>query len=189
MWLQSIRKLQGLPWLRENSRQLRTAGKIFFALVCVNLLLYALLVAPSLTWRKTWGAKSADLRKRRAEAVLFKKQMPLFRGLLAGIQSQKDMPLLVKELVQSARRQNLSVAAINYDIPRRESGEIAMLSFSFPVEGRYHDIKQFIYDVETSDRLIGIQELGLESDKGRVKLQMKLMTYVRGSQDPRDLQP
>lgn len=183
MWLRSIRKLPGLPWLRDSSRQLRTAAKIFAVLVCVNLLLYAFLAAPSEAWRETWEAKSADLRKRHAEAVLFKKQMPLFTGLLAGIQSQKDMPLLVKDLVQSARRQNLSVAAINYDIPMRESGEIAMLSFSFPVEGRYYDVKRFIYDVETSDRLIGIQELGLESDKGRVKVQMKLLTYVRGGQE------
>ena len=183
MWWQSIGKIHGLQWLRENGKQLRISANIFAALVCINLLLYAFLVAPSAAWRKTWEVKSSELRKRRSEAVLFKKQMPLFTGLLAGIPSQKDMPLLVKELVQAARRQNLSVAAINYDIPRRESGELAMLSFSFPVEGRYHDVKRFIYDVETSDRLIGIQELGLESDKGRVKLQMKLMTYVRGSQD------
>jgi len=72
------------------------------------------------------------------------------------------------------------VAPINYDIPRRESGELAMLSFSFPVEGKYPDIKRFIYEVETSDQLIGIQDVSLESDQGTVKLQMKLMTYVRG---------
>lgn len=181
MWLQSIGKTQGLLWLRENSKQLKTSVSIFAALFCVNLLLYVFLVTPSETWRNTFEAKSAELRKRRAEAVLFKRQTPLFSGILAGIPAQKDMPLLVKEVVQSARKQNLSVAAINYDIPHRESGELAMLSFSFPVEGRYHDVKRFIYDVETSDRLIGIQELSLDSDKGRVKLQMKLMTYVRGN--------
>jgi len=181
MWLQSIGKIYGLQWLRENGKQLRTSARVFAVLVCINLILYAFLVAPSTARLKAWEVKSAELRKRRAEAVLFKRQTPLFAGILAGIPAQKDMPLLVKDFVQLARRQNLSVAAINYDIPRRESGELAMLSFSFPVEGRYHDVKQFIYNVETSDRLIGIQELGLESDKGRVKLQMKLMTYVRGN--------
>lgn len=91
------------------------------------------------------------------------------------------MPLLVKELVQMARSLNLVVATINYDIPRRESGALAMISFSFPVEGRYPDIKRFIYRVETSDRLIGIQDVKLDSEQGQVKLQMKLMTYVRGN--------
>jgi len=183
MWLQSIGKIHGLQWLRENGKQLRTAAIVFAVLVCINLLLYVFQVAPSMARRQTWEAKTAELRKRHAEAVLFKKQSPFFAGVLAGIPTQKDMPLLVKELVQTARRQKLTVAAINYDIPRRESGELAMLSFSFPVEGSYSDIKRFIYDVETSDRLIGIQELGLDSDKGRVKLQMKLITYVRGNLD------
>ena len=113
--------------------------------------------------------------------MLFNEQKPLFAGILAGIPAQKDMPLLVKELEQMAKRLNLTVAAINYDIPRRESGELAMLSFSFPVEGRYPDIKRFIYEVETSGRVIGIQDVKLDSDKGRVKLEMKLMTYVRGN--------
>ncbi len=58
--------------------------------------------------------------------------------------------------------------------------ELAMLAFSFPAEGKYPDIKRFIYEVETSDRLVGVQDLKLESDTGRVKMNVKLMTYVKG---------
>ena len=181
MWLPSIGKIRVLLWLRENSKQLRMAAILFVVLVCINLLLYFILIAPSIAELKTGEAKSAELRQRHAEAVLFDKQKPLFTGILTGIPAQKDMPLIVTELVQMARRLNLSVAAINYDIPRRESGKPAMLSFSVPVEGKYSDIKRFIYEVETSDRLIGIQDMNLESEQGKVKLQMKLMTYVRGN--------
>jgi Tfp pilus assembly protein PilO len=181
MWLPAIEKLKIVPWLRENGRPLRTVGIVFAILVCINLALYFIFIAPSAGRLKTAAATSAGLRMRHAEAVLFNEQKPLFADLLAGIPEQKDMPLLVKELEQMAKRLNLAVAAINYDIPKRESGELAMLSFSFPVEGRYPDIKRFIYEVETSGRLIGIQEVKLDSDKGRVKLQMKLMTTVRGN--------
>ncbi|MCK9417813.1 MAG: type 4a pilus biogenesis protein PilO [Nitrospirae bacterium] len=181
MWLPSIGKIKVALWLRENGKQLRSVAIVFAVLVCVNLLLYVFRIAPSEAKLKTWEPTSVELRMRHSEAVLFKEQKPLFAGLLAGIPEQKDMPLLVKELEQMAKKLNLTVAAINYDIPQRESGELAMLSFSFPVEGRYPDIKRFIYEVETSGRLIGIQDVKLESDKGRVKLQMKLMTYVRGN--------
>jgi Tfp pilus assembly protein PilO len=167
-------------WLRENGKQLRTVAIVFAVLICINLLLYVLRIAPFKAKLKTWEPQSTELRMRHAEAVLFKEQKPLFAGLLEGIPLQKDMPLFVKELEEMAKRLNLSVAAINYDIPQRESGELAMLTFSFPVEGRYPDIKRFIYEVETSVRPIGIQDVKLESDNGRVKLQMKLMTYVRG---------
>ena len=181
MWLPSIGKITVLLWLRENSKQLRTAAIPFAVLVCINLALYFFLLAPFVNGIKTGEARSAVLRQRHEETLRFKEQKPLFAGLLSGIPAQKDMPLLVKELVQMARRLNLAVDTINYDIPRRESGELAMLSFSFPVEGSYSNIKRFIYDVETSGRLIGIQDLNLESDKGKVKLQMKLMIYVRGN--------
>jgi len=181
MLLPSIGKIKIVLWLRENGRQLRTIATVFAVLVCINLAIYFIFIAPSTARLKTAAAASAELRMRHAEAVLFNEQKPLFAGLLTGIPGQKDMPLLVKELEQLAKRLNLAVAAINYDIPRRESGELAMLSFSFPVEGRYPDIKRFIYEVETSGRVIGIQDVNLASDKGSVKLMMKLMTYVRGN--------
>jgi Tfp pilus assembly protein PilO len=181
MWLPSIGKVKAVPWLRENGKQLRTIVIVFAVLVCIDLLLYVFLIAPSEISLKTGAEKSTELRMRHAEAVLFREQKPLIAGLLSGIPAQKDMPLLMKELEQMAKRLNLTVAAINYDIPRRESGELAMLSFSFPVEGRYPDIKRFIYEVETSGRPIGIQDIKLESDRNRIKLQMKLMTYVRGN--------
>ncbi len=181
MWSPSIGKIKVVLWLRENGKQLRTVAIVFAVLVCINLALYLFFLAPSAARLKTGETTAAELRMRHAEAVLFNEQKPLFAGLLAGIPAQKDMPLLVKALEQMAKSLNLTVAAISYDIPRRESGELAMLSFSFPVEGGYPDIKRFIYEVETSGRVIGIQDVNLESDKGRVQLQMKLMTYVRGN--------
>jgi Tfp pilus assembly protein PilO len=143
------------------------------------VLLYAVLVAPAAARLTSWEKKYAELRKRRTEAILFQKQKQAVTGLKAGIPAQKDMPLLVKEFVQAARRLNLTVAAVTYDIPKGGGEDIAMLSFSFPVEGRYPDVKRFIYEVEISDRLVGIQDVEMDADKGRVKLQMKLVTYIK----------
>jgi Tfp pilus assembly protein PilO len=175
----SIKKIKLPEWFRENKR-LRTAAMVCAGLLCLDLLLYTLQIVPSQGWLQTWEVKYAELRKKRTEALLFQKQKQDLSGIKSGIPTQKDMPLLVKELVQTARGLSLSVSSVNYDIPKRSGEELAMLSFSFPVEGRYADIKRFIYEVETSDRLIGIQELKLEENKGRVKLQMKLMTYIKG---------
>ncbi len=173
-------RMQAPVWLKGSNKSLRTVALIFAGLVLADLLVYFMLVVPSSAGLAAREAKYAEFRKRHAEAVLFKKQKPLFAGIMAGIPAQKDMPLLVKEFVQTARQLNLSVAAVNYDMPKRGSGELAMLAFSFPAEGKYPDIKRFIYEVETSDRLVGVQDLKLESDTGRVKMNVKLMTYVKG---------
>ena len=180
MWLQPIMKIRALPWFKAIDRKLRTVVLVFAALICLDLALYGFLIAPSLAWIKTWEVKYGELRKRHAEAVLFKKQKSSFTGIMAGIPAQKDMPLLVKELVQTARGLHLAVSSVKYDIPNRSSGELAQLAFSFPAEGRYPDIKRFIYEVETSDRLVGIQNLKLESEQNKVKLDMKLVTYIKG---------
>jgi Tfp pilus assembly protein PilO len=176
----SIRDIRLPTWFRE-SRPLQALIAATVACLCAVLLLYAFLVRPAAERLDSREAFYNDLRKRRTEAILFKKQKQELAGLKAGVPSQKDMPLLVKELVQIARRLNLSVSTINYDIPRRGAQDLVLLSFSFPAEGRYADIKRFVYDVETSDRLVGIEDLKLsEGEKGRVKLQMKLVTYVKG---------
>jgi Tfp pilus assembly protein PilN len=179
MWSLFIMNIKAPAWLRANNKRLRRAALMFTGLLALDLLLFGVLVAPSTARLATWDSEYDALRKRHAEAVLFMKQKPSFAGIMAGIPAQKDMPLLVKDLVLTARRLNLTVASVKYDIPRRTSGELALLTFSFPAEGAYPDIKRFIYEVETSDRLVGIQELKMDSGQGRVKLEMKLVTYIK----------
>ena len=152
-------------------------------LVVLNLLVYGVVVAPAAKRFAGDQQQYRDLKKEHAEAVLFQKQKQLFAGLTSGIPAQKDVPLLIKDLVQTARRLKLSVDAINSDIPTPGSGGLTMLTFTVPASGAYADIKRFIYEVETSDRLVGIQDVKLTSEKGRVKLQMKLVTYIRGERE------
>jgi Tfp pilus assembly protein PilO len=179
VWLPSITKLRAPQWLGGNSRKLILAAVVCACLLCADLLLYGLVVSPSAARLGAGEIKFAELRRRHAETVLFQKQRRQFTGILAGIPAQKDMPIMVKDFVQTARRLNLSVAPIKYDMPGRVGGELTPLTFSFSTEGRYAALKRFIYDVETTDRPIGIRELKLAGDKGTGRLDMKLITYIK----------
>jgi len=179
---QSITETKTRQWLASIPRKLRMAVLAFAGLVCVNLILYGFLVAPFLARLRETEARYGELRQRHAEAVLFEKQKTSFTGIMAGVPSQKDMPLLVKDLVQNARMLKLGVASVKYDMTKGTGGELAAVAFSFPAEGNYPGIKRFIYDVETSDRLVGIQNLKLEADQGQVKLDMKVVTYIKGNE-------
>ena len=165
-------------WFKEN-KKLRTALVLSAALLFMTLLLILTVVAPvsrDLTRRET---QYADLRKKHADAVLFLKQKKAFAGVREGIPTQTDMPIMVKELVQRARRYRLQVGPVRYDIPKQSARRLTMLLFPFSAEGGYKSIKRFIHRVETSDRLIGIQELRLNAERGRVTLKMKLVTYIK----------
>jgi len=162
------------------SRQLGVVAVLCAGLIALNVLLYAVIVAPAAARLAENRQRYAEFKKEYAEAVLFQKQKQVVAGIISDIPRQKDVPLLIKELVQASRRLDLSVDAVNSDIPQPGSGGLTMLTFTFPASGSYPDVKRFIYEVETSARLVGIQDLKLASDKGRVKLQMKLVTYIRG---------
>ncbi len=179
MWSPSIPKLQVPQLLAGNNRKLTITALVFLGFVCADLLLYSFLLSPAAARLRGMEARAAELRHRHAEAGVVRAPRTLFAGLMAGIPAQKDMPILVKDLVQTARQHGLSVASITYDMPSRAGGELALLKFSFPAEGKYADVKRFIYNVETSDRLVGIQEMKLGSDKGRVNMEMKLVTYIK----------
>ena len=122
--------MQAPPWLKGKKNNLRTAAMVFAGLICVNLVLYLSLVVPSRALLRTGENRYGELRKHYAEAVLFNKQKQSFTGIMAGVPSQKDMPLLVKDLVQTARQLKLGVASVKYDIPKRSGGELAMLLLS-----------------------------------------------------------
>jgi Tfp pilus assembly protein PilO len=137
------------------------------------------MVAPAAADLAERRQRYADLKREQADTLQFQKQKRLFAGLAAGIPAQKDVPLLVKDLVSTARRLNLAVEAVNSDIPTIGAGGLAMLTFTIPAAGAYGDVKRFIHEVETSDRLVGIQDIRFGADKGQVKFQMKLVTYIR----------
>jgi Tfp pilus assembly protein PilO len=179
MWLPSITRIPPSQWFAKGNSKLKIAVVVSAALVCTAPIVYFGLLAPAASRLEAREAERSELMRRYAEAVLFERQKPALAKLMAGVPSQNDMPLLVKDLVQDARRLHLSVASVKYDIPARSLSDVAMLGFSFPAEGRYPDIKRFIHDVETSGRLVGIKALKLTSDKGRVTMEMKLVTYIK----------
>ncbi len=180
MWSLFIRNIKAPALWPVNDRKIRAAALIFAGFLLLDGILFGVFVSPSSARLDEWDARYREQRRKRTEAILFKQQKVSVSGVIAGVPAQKDMPLLVKDLVQRARRLNLSVSSVKYDIPKRASGEFALLAFSFPAEGRYADIKRFIYEVETADRLIGIENVKMDSDRGIVKLEMKLVTYVKG---------
>jgi Tfp pilus assembly protein PilO len=160
-------------------KRLRTATVLVIAAALLNVLIYTIAVAPAAGRLGAEQGRLAGLKRQFADALLFQKQKQALAGLNQGILTQKDVPLLIKDLVQMARRQNLAVGTINSDIPLPSNDELTMITFTVPVSGSYSRIKRYIYDVETTDRLIGIQDLRFAAEKQDVKLDMKLVTYIR----------
>lgn len=164
----------------QAGKRLRAATILLAAAVLADAVLYGAAVAPAADRLAAEADRLASLKRQYADALLFQKQKQALAGLNKGALTQKDVPLLIKDLVQMARRRDLAVGAINSDIPAPAAGGLTMLAFTVPLEGSYANCKRYIHDVETTDRLIGIQGVRFASEKQKVKLEMKLITYIRG---------
>jgi len=95
------------------TKRLRTVALLGSGLIVLNLLVYGMVVAPAA--RRLAGDRSSMTGSRRSTPRLScsrnrNSSLPVSRR---AIPAQKDVPLLIKDLVQAARRLNLSVEAIN----------------------------------------------------------------------------
>lgn len=166
-------------WLVRN-RRLQAVFLALAALLLAAALVFLALVRPLSRDLEGQRQRIAGMRRDISSAVLFEQQQKSVGAISTAVLTQKDMPLLVKELAQKARTAGLSVGSVDYEIPRSGGGGLARLVFQFPVAGRYPDLKRFIFELETSSRMLGIEELQLKSGRTKVDLDLKLVTYVRG---------
>jgi len=92
-----------------------------------------------------------------------------------------EMTKIIRELDNLARSSSLVIHDIAYESKKTREGNIFPISFSFPVEGKYSNVKNFIYKLESSKRLIAINDLNLEKASGKedIRLNIKLTVYLK----------
>lgn len=168
-----------VPLGRAGRKKIAVAVAVFAAALALDLLIALFIHRPAGVRLDHARNELGGLKRRHAEALLFQKQKKAAAGISAGILLQKDVPILIKEVVQTARRRSLKVGVISSDLPAPGKEGMVLLTFLVPAHGSYPDIKRFIYDIETFDRPVGIQAIELKAEKQGIAMDMKLVTYVR----------
>lgn len=124
------------------------------------------------------------IETKRSEAVIIKSP-DTYSKLKADIEKFKDMlpqrsqmTQIVRELDMLAKNNALSIHDISFETKKVEQGDIFPLSFSFLIEGKYNNIKSFIYKLESSRRLITIDDLSLEKVSGKEEIRLKIRATI-----------
>ncbi len=97
-----------------------------------------------------------------------------------GLPDSNELTGILKEVLESARRNSLKVPAGSYSPETVKDTDISRYTISLPVEGRYPQIKRFIYEIESSKRHVVIEEITLASgraEEGTIGLKIKLSAY------------
>jgi Tfp pilus assembly protein PilO len=96
--------------------------------------------------------------------------------------SSDELSNVVGDIYSIARQNGLSIDNASYAPTDVADTDMSRYTISFPIEGKYKDIKKFIYDIETLAGLIVIDEISLSRAGGRrstVTLRMKVSTFYR----------
>ncbi|MBI3754787.1 MAG: type 4a pilus biogenesis protein PilO, partial [Deltaproteobacteria bacterium] len=129
----------------------KTSNGVIYGLIVialVNIGFYYGLVLPQMVKA---DRLFKEIEARRAEAIAFKSPSS-FAEIKADIEKFKrmlprktEMPKIIREIDGLAKSASLSIHDISYESGKGEKDGIYPVSFSFPLEGKYSLIKNFIY--------------------------------------------
>jgi len=111
-------------------------------------------------------------RKAQADLERFNQRIP----------DRADLSALVGDIYGFAMETGLDIKAIRYQPKKSKGRELLEYPLTFAVSGDYRQVKEFIYQIEQSPRLIAIDKLSLDygnRDEGNVKLSISMTTYFR----------
>ena len=88
-----------------------------------------------------------------------------------------------EHLATLAREHNLAIARRSYRVDDGYKGRLERLNIGMDLTGDYADMRDFIYDLETSPEFVAIEGIALAEDaqqRDSLSLSLALSTYYRG---------
>jgi hypothetical protein len=88
-----------------------------------------------------------------------------------------------EHLATLAREHNLAIARRSYRVDDGYKGRLERLNIGMELTGDYADMRDFIYDLETSPEFVAIEGIALAEDAQQhesLTLSLSLSTYYRG---------
>ena len=128
---------------------------------------------------KEWGAARQILAQHREARKARKDVIQVW----AVLPFERDFAPLALGISEEAKRDHVTLPALSY---KTESTAVANTSkgvLQGSMTGRYEDLRRFIYDLETAEELLFIEDLELASSSSprdqQLTFNIKIMTYLR----------
>jgi len=127
-------------------------------------------------------------RQHLAQRIEAKQTLKDLAQLLALLPSSRDFSQLPLAMSEEAKRNNVTLAGLSYTLDKSDQMPAVKVTFKGPVTGRYEDLRRFIYHLESSDRLLFIEDLDVaqsstsEKDVKRREMMtftLQISTYIR----------
>jgi len=155
------------------------ADAVYYSAVCRPVAAEVVTLSDRLHVLDASYKKTGNAIMRYENFIKGKEDLEKFKMMLATRQDYTDVIKKVYTLAKKDGMDYKSFGAQSSEL--NQVGGLEQLSFTLPVSGSYRNARKFIYDVETSDLFLNINNLGLTSSvgSGGITLSIGLSTYVR----------
>ena len=145
------------------------------------LVMYFVMLQPASDQRRQVIEAIAQLRQQQIEHQVARKTQEELVQFWKQLPDQKDFTDLGVTIAQLAKKNNVAVPGMLYDVDPGKPNQSAKGSISFEASGDYRAIRQFIYELETTGRSLFIEKFGAERSKkgNEVAFKIQVGTYFK----------
>ena len=178
-------------YIAEGRRFYLVAGTVFIfnvifllALVLPNNADVDVLKEEYSSFRKDRTSKRAELKMIADSGAALETMNGDIEAFLNSLPDKATMSAIVREFHRLAKKSALSISSAKYSPPVKEGKYLIKNDISFPVSGRYKNIRRFIYKLEKMPYLMTIDDPALTS-KGdlTVSVTIRISLYLRVEAD------
>ena len=109
----------------------------------------------------------------------------------AALPDERDFAPLALGITEEAKRNHVTLPALSYKTEATPVANTSKGVLQGTMSGRYEDLRRFLYDIETADELVYIEDLDLvlsATHQEHLTFNIKIVTYLRGDADKPTMQ-
>jgi len=102
----------------------------------------------------------------------------------SALPEERDFAPLALGITEEAKRNNVTLPALSYKTESTPVPNTSRGLLQGTMSGRYEDLRRFLYDIETADELVYIEDVDLVRSNTphdqQLTFNIKIVTYLRG---------
>lgn len=153
-------------------------------LTTVYLIVHTTFLASAEEQRTAVQAEWTAARQRLVQHMEAKKVRQDVDQVMAVLLAERDFAPLALGVTEEAKRDNVTLPGLSYRTEATGVPGTTKAVLQGSVSGRYEDLRRFIYNLETAEELLFIEDLDLvrsgDSQDERLTFNIKIATYLRG---------
>ena len=173
-------------------------GKYFYlpliVLLLANILIQVSLVRTNYDRAEEAKKQYLNLREEKSKMMeslrIYKKSVKSFEAaandiesFVSGLPSRHQMTKIIGEFHRVAKKSGLAISSSSYSEQHKKESDLIEYRLSFPISGRYGQVRRFIYNLEKMPYLMSIDDIGLSSNKDKkVSLSLNISLYLKAQE-------